>query len=209
MVNVAKVKKKTAVFGICVIVLLMLFTGCGKENQEEEKEDYLGDVRTNTMTVNSDGSILEVACQDFAGVTYDVSGLEDTIKSEIETYKTKYGETDDNASVKLLQYENSDGFVRAALKYASLESYNRFNNTNYTDDLASTVTSDTKLTDLGGNELLMSDIENDGYRAFTIDGDYTLTLSGNVLYYSQDAVLGSSGNTVITDGLGTAVIIYQ
>jgi hypothetical protein len=36
-----------------------------------------------------------------------------------------------------------------------------------------------------------------------------LTLSGNVLYYSQDAVLGSSGNTVITDGLGTAVIIYQ
>jgi hypothetical protein len=44
---------------------------------------------------------------------------------------------------------------------------------------------------------------------FEISGDYTLTLNGSVLYYNSDAVKGDDGKTVITDGLGTAVIIYQ
>jgi hypothetical protein len=186
---------------------MVLCTGCNKKKLFGE--DYIGDVNTNTMTVNEDGSILEIACQDFSGVTYDISGLEDTIKSEIEDYRTKNGETDDNASVELLQYENEDGFVRAAIRYSNLDSYNRFNNTSYTDGSASDVAADMKLTDLGGNEVVLSDVINDGFRAFTIDGDYTLTVNGSVLYYNSNAVKGSGGSTVVTDGLGTAVIIYQ
>jgi hypothetical protein len=185
---------------------MVLCTGCKKKLFGE---DYIGDVNTNTMTVNEDGSILEIACQDFSGVTYDISGLEDTIKSEIEDYRTKNGETDDNASVELLQYENENGFVRAAIRYSNLDNYNRFNNTSYTDGSASDVAADTKLTDLGGNEVVLSDVINDGFRAFTIDGDYTLTVNGSVLYYNSNAVKGSGGSTVVTDGLGTAVIIYQ
>jgi hypothetical protein len=212
--NMAKTqvrKRSEIIYVILMTAVLMLFTGCKKKSQEEE--DYLGDIRTNTMTINADGSILEVACQDFSGVTYDISGLEETIKTEVDDYRAKYGETEDNASVKLLQYENSEGFVRAALQYANLESYNNFNNTDYADGDAATVTSDfasdTKLTDLGGNEVLLADVVNSGYKAFTIDGDYTLTLNGSVLYYNQDAVMGGSGSTVVTDGLETAVIIYQ
>jgi hypothetical protein len=167
--------------------------------------------------MNEDGTILEVACQDFSGVTYDISGLEDVIKSEIEDYKTKNGETDENASVKLLQFENNNGYVRAALEYANLESYNKFNNTNYTDGMATEIATDTdlatstdmELTDLGGNEVKLSDVLKDAFRAFTINGDYTLKLNGTVLYYNSDAVKGNDGSTVITDGLGTAVIIYQ
>jgi hypothetical protein len=207
-VNIVTDKKIKITFGILVITVLLLLTGCKKKFLEKD-EDYLGDIRTNTMTINADGSVLEIACQDFSGVTYDISGLENTIRSEIEDYRTKYGETEDNASVKLLQYENQNGFVRVALKYTNLESYNKFNNTGYTDGSASSVASDMKLTDLGGNEVVMSDIINDAYRAFTIDGDYTLTLNGSVLYYNSDAVMGGNGNTVVTDGLGTAVIIYQ
>jgi hypothetical protein len=200
-------QKSGLIFAVLLVAVLAACTGC--KNNKEADEDYLGDIRTNTMTVSADGSILEIACEDFTGVTYDISGLEDTIRSEVEDYRTKCGETEDDATVKLLQYDNSDGFVRVAIEYADLTSYNKFNNTSYTDGLTSSVASDMKLTDLGGNEVVMSDITDDGYKAFTIDGEYTLKLNGSVLYYNANATKGSDGSTVITDGLGTAVIIYR
>lgn len=202
--------KKTERFKVTFFMLftvLLLCAGCKKMGSE----DYLGDTDTNTMTINEDGTILEIACQDFSGVSYDISNLEDTIKSEVEEYRTKYGETDETATVTFLQFENKNDFVRVALEYANLDSYNRFNNTDYADGIVTELATNTdmQLTDLGGNAVSLADVLNDSFRMFEISGDYTLTLNGSVLYYNSDAVKGDDGKTVITDGLGTAVIIYQ
>lgn len=197
--------RASIILALLALLFSLFFVGCKKKTK-----DYLGDIRENTLTMNSDGSLLEIACQNFAGVTYDISTLKDDINSQIDAYKSKYGENDDTASVKLLQYEEKDGFVRVALEYSSMDAYNRFNNTNYVAGAsAGILPQDIILKDLGGNDVVLSDVIKDEYKVFLIDDDYTLTINGSIMYYNSHVTLREGQGIARTDGADTAVIIYR
>lgn len=192
-------KKYIFLFVILLISLGML-GGCKKK-----KQDYIGDTKVNTFTVNEDGTILEIACEDFLSTGVDVTTLKDSLKDEVK----KFQETNGENSAQLLQYKEEDKFVRVAIRYDSLASCNMFNNTNYRNESATILPDDLIVYDLSGNETLVSEIGKDSYKVFLIDGDYTLTINGGVLYYNSHVTVGGTNNTVVTDGVDTAVLIYR
>ena len=192
------------ILGLLCILILACITGCGKK-----KKNYLGDTRNNTFTINEDGSILEIACQDFSGVSYDISNLKSNIEDEIKSYRSARSEDSKNTTVKLLQYEEKDGFVRIAMQYADLASYNSFNNTNYRDESVAILPTDLIFKDMSGNDVALSDITGNNYKVFLTDGDYELTVNGTVLYYNEHVTTIGSNGSVYTDGEGTAAVIYQ
>ena len=189
---------------ILIAVCAFSISACGVGKKEE---DYIGMTKTNTITLNEDGSIREIAREDFSGVNFDTSNLKNDIKAEVEEYCTNHGEN----TVKFLQYKNTADIVRVALDYKSLEDYNRFNQTEYVNDLAANISQDEIVSDLNGNELDISSM--DGSKgtlyAFICDGELNLTVNGEILYINSHATVGTDTTSASLDGLGKAIIIYK
>lgn len=200
----SNMKKRFSFFSLLVLLLTLacIASGCGKKKKQE---DVIKDVRENTLTINADHTIREIACQDFSDVAYDISGLKQEIKDQVEAYCKEHGE----GTVVLVQYDEEDKFVRVALDYLSLKDYNDFNGTDYADDGISEVPAEEQLIDLGGKAATASDVLRDSFHAFRLDGQYNLTINGEILYYNSHVTLGEGGNKAITDGTGEAIIIYQ
>ena len=197
-------KKKFSFFSLIVFVLALacITSGCGKKKKQE---DVIKDVRENTLTINADHTIREIACQDFSDVSYNISGLEQEIKDQVEAYCGEHGA----GAVTLVQYDEENKFVRVALDYKSLRDYNGFNGTDFADEGVSQVPAEEQLIDLGGKAATASDVLRDSFHAFRLDGQYNLTINGEIIYYNSHVTLGSSGNKATTDGMGEAIIIYQ
>ena len=122
--NVKRKLAKIIVPLVLTAFMCVTLTACGKNKKET---DYIGNISENTLTINEDSSVLEIAVQDFTGADYDYSGLEQYIQDEITEFNTSHTEN----SVELLQYLEESGLVRIAVKYADIETYNAFNNTEY------------------------------------------------------------------------------
>lgn len=109
-------------------VLCIGLTGCGKsKDKEPEKTDYIGNVTQDTITLYGDGSIIEIACEDYSGVAFDYSDLEQYIKDEVADYNSRAGQD----KITFLQYSDEGGVVRTALQYSDMDTYNDFNKTSY------------------------------------------------------------------------------
>ncbi|MBQ9279194.1 MAG: hypothetical protein IJ224_11250 [Lachnospiraceae bacterium] len=195
-----KFKKKIIGFILPVLVLCLL-TACGKK-----KEKYIGDINENTITINEDGSIREIACENFSDTNFDISGLKDDIKSDID----KYCGSDKKGAVKLLEYKEEDKNVRVAIDYKSLDDYNAFNGTSYMNSQDLLAFGDVALRDMAGNDIYVSGIDTSvaAYKIFSADAAFTLNISGEIVYYNGHVNINSS-NSARFDGLGNAVIIYK
>jgi uncharacterized lipoprotein YehR (DUF1307 family) len=124
-----KFRKATAMLFVTAVLCIGL-VGCGKKKEEEtlSETDYIGSTSVDTISLNGDGSILEIACDDYSDVTFDYSDLEQYIQDEISSFNSQNGAD----KVTLLQYQDVGGVVRAAIQYADWDSYNAFNGTGYT-----------------------------------------------------------------------------
>ena len=195
-----KCKKKTLLILLSTFILCLL-SACGKK-----KVNYIGDVNENTITLNADGSIREIACQDFSDSTYDISGIESDIKSEIE----KYCGSDKKDAVKLIDYKEENKNIRVAIDYKSLDDYNAFNGTSYTNSQDLLALGDVSLKDMAGNDIYVTGIDTSAatYRLFSADDAFTLNISGEIVYYNGHVAINSA-NSAKFDGLGNAVIIYK
>lgn len=119
--------RRTGIFVLCALMCLML-SGCGKKKpQEEEERNYIGNVTQDTITIFGDGSIQEIACDDYSNVSFDYSELEQYIKDSIDEYDQNNGQD----KITFLQYSNLDGVVRTAIRYSDIDVYNDFNKTAY------------------------------------------------------------------------------
>ncbi|MBQ9200261.1 MAG: hypothetical protein IJ141_08790 [Lachnospiraceae bacterium] len=179
----------------------MIFTACGKK-----KENYIGNINENTITINADGSIREIACESFSDSSYDISGLKDDIKSEIE----KYCGSEKKDAVKLLEYKEENRNVRVAIDYKSLDDYNAFNKTSYMNNQDLLAFGDVALKDMAGNDIYVSGIDNSSaaYKIFSADDAFTLNISGEIVYYNGHVSINGS-NSAKFDGLDNAIIIYK
>ena len=192
---------------ICLLTAIMmvalLTTGCGKK---QDKTDYIGEIRENTINLNEDGSIREIACQDFSDTTYDISGLKDEIKAQIE----KYASGDKKDAVKLLQYKEENRLVRVAIDYASLADYNAFNGTSYAVTQDYMAYENEIMSDGADGEVNLYDIDfsSGEYKIFSADGDFNVNLGGQIVYYNKLVRLNSNSSARL-DGSGKAIIIYK
>jgi len=120
-------RKKTALISIFMIVIMLFsLAGCGKKKEEDvevEKVSYIGDITENTLQFNSDGTLLEISCEDFSGTEVDTSNLEAYIKSEIDTFNAQEGV--DKVSFK--EYIEENGLVRTAIQFSDIDAFNAFN----------------------------------------------------------------------------------
>lgn len=195
-----KFRKKILVL-IMSVLILCLACACGKK-----KEKYIGDINENTITINEDGSIREIACENFADTSYDISGLKDDIKSDIE----KYCGSDKKDAVKLLEYKEDSKIVKVAIDYKSLDDYNAFNGTSYMNSQDLLAFGDVALKDMAGNDIYVSVIDTSAaaYKIFSADSAFTLNISGEIVYYNGHVSINGS-NSAKFDGLGNAIIIYK
>ncbi len=192
--------KKKLTFVCFIIMTAMLMTAC-----KLIPEDVIGDISTNTLIMNEDGSVREICCDDFSGVSFDYSGLKNKIKSDVADYCQSYGED----SIKLLKYKEDDGIIKVALDYKSLDDYNKFNGTSYRLDDASEISKQMKLKDNQGNDITAGDIILDGYKVICIDGKLSLIINGEIMYYNSHVTSIDGKDKALLDGEGYGVIIYK
>ena len=119
-------KAGKTVFSFILLTFALGLTGCGKQKYEYNavKEDYLSAYDRDTIIMDNNGDILEISVDDYTDVTFDYSGLSDYIKKEVDDYNAKIGKN----KINFLQYGQSDGIVKSAIKYNDFDSYNDFNN---------------------------------------------------------------------------------
>ena len=128
MINSIKTKSYTKYICLVLIMtLIMGLTACGKKKDDGpvEKISVIGDVNETTLKLNANGSVIEIACEDFAHTeaVIDTSTLEEFIKSEIDKYNAEAG----GNKITFLEYQNDDNFVRTAIQYIDIDTYNSFN----------------------------------------------------------------------------------
>lgn len=128
MINSIKTKSYTKYICLVLIMtLIMGLTACGKKKDDGpvEKISVIGDVNETTLKLNANGSVIEIACEDFAHTeaAIDTSTLEEFIKSEIDKYNAEAG----GNKITFLEYQNDDNFVRTAIQYTDIDTYNSFN----------------------------------------------------------------------------------
>ena len=128
MINNIKTKSYTKYICLVLIMtLIMGLTACGKKKDDGpvEKISVIGDVNETTLKLNANGSVIEIACEDFAHTeaAIDTSTLEDFIKSEIDKYNAEAG----GNKITFLEYQNENNFVRTAIQYIDIDTYNSFN----------------------------------------------------------------------------------
>lgn len=112
-----------------IIVLVLSVTGCGKKEEEPEEEvivkaSTIGDIQENTLKFNSNGTIVEIACEDYSESEADITSLQSYIQEEIDAYNNEKGVN----KISFVEYDESAGFVRIALQYSDINTYNEFNN---------------------------------------------------------------------------------
>ena len=123
------INKHFKLVAVCLIFVMLLSTAsCGKKDENTSDEpveavSVMGDIRENTLKLSPNGSILEIACEDYSGTSVDVTGLEQYIKSEIDKYNSETGTND----VTFTEYKEENGFVRTAISYSNMDAYNDFN----------------------------------------------------------------------------------
>ena len=118
--------------GLLLLIALLSFTlaGCAwkKEKDEAEEEEYvrpstIGDVDETTLKINPNGTLTEIAVEDFSGTDIDTAGIESFINEEIDTYNNEAGVS----KVSLIEFQENNGVVKTAIQYSDVASYNAFN----------------------------------------------------------------------------------
>ena len=130
-----KIFRKTVIAFILLSAAFFIVTGCGKKESEKEEDeqvsvpekDYLSGVDEDTIMMNSDGGLIEIACDDYSGEDFDYSNIEADIQKEVDNFNQISGSN----KVSFLQYSNNAGKVKAAIEYMNIDAYNDFNGTYY------------------------------------------------------------------------------
>ncbi|MCR5215182.1 MAG: hypothetical protein K6E10_12275 [Eubacterium sp.] len=124
--------KSIKTFGV-MSALLFSLSGCAsfiKSDDETTTEDtpvervsLVQDITENTLQLNSNGTLMEISCEDYSDQGIDINGLEDYIKAEIDAYNNENG----LSKMSLVEYQEENGFVKTAIQYSDINTYNDFN----------------------------------------------------------------------------------
>lgn len=182
-----------------VLTLMCMLSGCANYAKEYDK---------NTLVIKRNGSLVEVAIEDFK----DSSVKADDLVSYIDDQISDYNERTDKNSVKQLSIDTEDmSKVKLVLKYKDIESYNGFNTLecvlqNFADVKESRMKGSFKSVD--ERTVKISDMENTDKATVLITSEKAdIIVSGDILYYN-DAVEINDG-VATTSGDEDAIIIFK
>lgn len=118
--------KKTLRLILCFTLLIFTLCACGKK--EEEKPEYVRpDVfegyDETTIVLKADGSILEIAIEDYNSAGIDYSDIKQYIDGQIDSANNASGTN----NISLAGFADEAGVVRVAIEYTDINSYNSFN----------------------------------------------------------------------------------
>lgn len=178
--------------------VLCLLTGCGSYAKKYDK---------NTLVVKKNGSLVEVAVEDFKDSSVKAEDLEAYIEEQIEVYNGEKGKsvkksflnTEDMSKVKLvLSYDDMDSYNGFNLLECTLDDYANVKEEDIKGDFTSADGKTVKYTDLSGAEkaevLILSEATD-------------VVVKGDILYYNSQVKVKDGIAT--TSGKGNAIIIFK
>ncbi len=187
------------IFLLCMISMLAVLTGCTNYAEEYDK---------NTLVIKGNGSIVEIAVEDFS----ESSVTDMDLTAYIEKQITEYNNSQDKDVVEndtLITEDMSK--VKLVLKYKDIDAYNGFNLLECTladftevdeEDLKGTFTS------AEGKSVKAGKLENTAKATVLIMSEKTdVVVNGDILYYNKEVSVKDGVAT--TTGKGDAVIIFK
>ena len=181
-----------------IAAMLCMLTGCSSEAKKYDK---------NTLVVKGNGSLVEIAVEDFKDTSIKAEDLESYIKEQINDYngdngklvKKTFIDTEDMSKVKLV------------LNYKDIESFNGFNLLECTlDDFANVKEEDIKgdFTSMDGKTVKSTELTDTEKAEVLILSEATdVVVKGDILYYN-DQVKVKDG-IAATSGEEKAIIIFK
>lgn len=179
--------------------LLSALTGC---------TNYAKEYNKNTVVIKGNGSLVEVAVEDFKDSSIKAEELTTYIDEQITLYNEEAGKnkirkksinTDDMSKVKLV------------LTYKDIESYNGFNALDCTlKDFSDVKESELKGSFKAGEDktVKVSDMEDVDKATVLIISEATdVVVNGSILYYNGEVKV--KDNVATTSGKDNAIIIFK
>ena len=114
------------VFPLFLAMMMAFLTGCGKKEEPTTaipEKEYIGDTARNTVRLSSHGNVLEIAVEDYTGVTYNLDELKTYIQSEVDAYNKSVGVN----KVSFREIRQEGDIVKTAISYSDLDAYTEFN----------------------------------------------------------------------------------
>lgn len=184
-----------------VTTLMLALTGCG---------NYAKKYDNNTIIVEKKGSLVEVAVEDFTGVSVNEEDLTSYIEGEVTAYNESVGE-------KLIKQDSFDtedmSHVKLVLTYKDIVAYNDFNNLEWVlDDISEVETASLTGTfqAVDGSNAKIADIKEESKaKVLILFGATDVVIKGDILYYNEEVTYDSETEVATTTGNANAVIIYK
>lgn len=111
--------KKYGIFAALLCLLCFWMTACGVSRAESDN------LQESSLTIQKDGSILNVIVESFGQDYYSVEGLSDMIQTNIEDYVSRHAFASITLQSAALILD--DSCVRVELQYDSADTYAAFN----------------------------------------------------------------------------------
>ena len=189
------------------MLLGLALIGCGKEEEVTSEviveQDYIGPVATNTIRVDRNGKITEIAVEDYSEIQYNLKELERFIREEIRAYNRKKGVD----KVAFLQIREEGTVIKTAISYTDLEAFNDFNRMNVKLSVYSAETADRvaeeeakqhAVEDEEKKELSETELAEAGYDPSTLDEDAQTVIEEKAV---EATFTDANGNTVSSDAI--------
>jgi len=114
------------IFPLFLAMLMACLTACGKKEEPTTampEKEYIGNTARNTVRLSSHGNVLEIAVEDYTGVTYNIEELKTYIQSEVDAYNKSVGVN----KVSFREIRQEGDIVKTAISYSDLDAYTEFN----------------------------------------------------------------------------------
>lgn len=184
---------------IMMSLLLCMLSGC---------TNYAKKYDENTLVVKRNGSLMEIAVENFAESSINADDLASYIDEQIDAYN----EDQEQKLIKNKSIDTEDmSNVRLVLTYKDMESYNGFNLLDCVLDDFSNVGADQlkgTFKSLSGESVKVSDMEDmDKAKVLIFSEATNVVVKGDILYYNEEVTV--TDDVVTTTGEGNAIIIFK
>lgn len=184
---------------LCFVLLMSVMTGC---------TDYAEEYDKNTLVVKGNGSLVEVAVEDFSESSVTAMDLTAYIEKQIDTYNTEQ----DDEVVKNVTFLTEDmSKVKLVLEYENIDSYNGFNLLDCAlADFSELEENELKgsFTSANGDSVKVSKMEGTKKAKVLVMSQATdVVVDGDILYYNKEVTVKDGVAT--TSGEDDAIIIFK
>lgn len=200
-------------FGIGMIAMLLMFSGCAQAKLPEV-------IETSTVAINKDGAVSQYVVETFDKDYYSVSELNQMAVKEAAAYNEKYqlGETVPVTVNKVEGLVAADGSDKAIVEYMldSTDTYTDFNETalfygTVAQAKAKNLNLDVTLSQVKDNAQVSGQelFAGEEKKIIVTDAKAVIYCPGRVSHLSEGAVYNTDGSVDTSNAEGTVYIVLK